>query len=64
MSATPTARQAMHVPQKTKKITISDPMQMPEIYSSTPGGTLYSTTPGGKLKYLRFLIHLHIFKRV
>ncbi|TMW53172.1 hypothetical protein DOY81_001715 [Sarcophaga bullata] len=47
MSASPTARQALHVPQKTKKITISDPMQMPEIYSSTPGGTLYSTTPGG-----------------
>lgn len=48
MSASPTARQAMNVPHKTKRITISDPIQMPEVYSSTPGGTLYSTTPGGK----------------
>lgn len=57
MSASPTARQAMNVPQKTKKITISDPIQMPEVYSSTPGGTLYSTTPGGKLiSYLVFKI--------
>ncbi|KAM7351260.1 eukaryotic translation initiation factor 4E binding protein thor [Cochliomyia hominivorax] len=54
MSASPTARQAMNVPQKIKKITISDPIQMPEVYSSTPGGTLYSTTPGGtKLIYER-----------
>ncbi|XP_075153005.1 eukaryotic translation initiation factor 4E binding protein thor [Haematobia irritans] len=54
MSASPTARQAMNVPQKTKRIMISDPIQMPEVYSSTPGGTLYSTTPGGtKLIYER-----------
>jgi len=51
MSASPTARQAYHhnsnLPMKTKNIIVSDPMQMPEVYSSTPGGTLYSTTPGG-----------------
>lgn len=55
MSASPTARQAIShmmpvvTMSKTKKIVISDPIQMPEVYSSTPGGTLYSTTPGGKL---------------
>jgi len=34
----------------TRKVVISDPIQMPEVYSSTPGGTLYSTTPGGKFR--------------
>ncbi|XP_053958615.1 eukaryotic translation initiation factor 4E-binding protein [Anastrepha obliqua] len=55
MSASPTARQAFtHALPKTKKIVISDPIQMPEVYSSTPGGTLFSTTPGGtKLIYER-----------
>ncbi|KAH8237529.1 hypothetical protein KR038_004134 [Drosophila bunnanda] len=56
MSASPTARQAISqaVPMMTRKIVISDPIQMPEVYSSTPGGTLYSTTPGGtKLIYER-----------
>ncbi|KAM8717081.1 hypothetical protein ACLKA7_003880 [Drosophila subpalustris] len=59
MSASPTARQAIShalplAMTKTKKIVISDPIQMPEVYSSTPGGTLYSTTPGGtKLIYER-----------
>nr|AJC97587.1 Thor2 [Drosophila mojavensis] len=59
MSASPTARQAISHAEpmamtKTKKIVISDPIQMPEVYSSTPGGTLYSTTPGGtKLIYER-----------
>ena len=57
MSASPTARQAINhnnVPMKTKKIMITDPIEMPEVYSSTPGGTLYSTTPGGtKLIYER-----------
>ncbi|XP_017467956.1 PREDICTED: eukaryotic translation initiation factor 4E-binding protein 3 [Rhagoletis zephyria] len=55
MSASPTARQAFsHALPKTKKILITDPMLMPEVYSSTPGGTLYSTTPGGtKLIYER-----------
>ncbi|CAD6998384.1 eukaryotic translation initiation factor 4E-binding protein 3 [Ceratitis capitata] len=55
MSASPTARQAFsQVLPRTKKILITDPIQMPEVYSSTPGGTLYSTTPGGtKLIYER-----------
>ncbi|KAL7739398.1 hypothetical protein ACLKA6_002464 [Drosophila palustris] len=59
MSASPTARQAIShalplAMTKTKKIVISDPIQMPEVYSSTPGGTIYSTTPGGtKLIYER-----------
>ncbi|KAH8392541.1 hypothetical protein KR215_010554 [Drosophila sulfurigaster] len=59
MSASPTARQALNhvLPMamvKTKKIVVTDPIQMPEVYSSTPGGTLYSTTPGGtKLIYER-----------
>uniref|UniRef100_A0A1A9ZDD3 Uncharacterized protein n=1 Tax=Glossina pallidipes TaxID=7398 RepID=A0A1A9ZDD3_GLOPL len=54
MSASPTARQVLSMPIKTKRITISDPIQMPEVYSSTPGGTMYSTTPGGtKIIYER-----------
>lgn len=62
MSASPTARQAFtHALPKTKKIFISDPIQMPEVYSSTPGGTLYSTTPGGKFpKQLIFVSDLDI----
>lgn len=55
MSASPTARQAYsHAIPVVKKITINDPNQMPDVYSSTPGGTMYSTTPGGtKLIYER-----------
>lgn len=52
MSASPIARQlashsqAQSIP--SKKVLIHDPNQMPDVYSSTPNGTLYSTTPGGK----------------
>ncbi|XP_045451463.1 eukaryotic translation initiation factor 4E-binding protein [Melitaea cinxia] len=48
MSASPIARQATHsqtIP--TRRVLITDPAQMPDVYSSTPGGTIYSTTPGG-----------------
>ncbi|KAL0821548.1 hypothetical protein ABMA28_005002 [Loxostege sticticalis] len=48
MSASPVARQATHsqaIP--SRRVLITDPAQMPDVYSSTPGGTLYSTTPGG-----------------
>jgi len=31
----------------TKRILINDPSQLPNDYSTTPGGTLFSTTPGG-----------------
>jgi len=43
-----------------RKILISEPSQMPDVYSSTPNGTLYSTTPGGtKIVYERtFLMNL------
>ena len=27
---------------------VNDPNELPDRYSSTPGGTLYSTTPGGE----------------
>lgn len=55
MSASPAARQAFsHAMPCTKKIIISDPIQMPDVYSQTPNGTMYSTTPGGtKLIYER-----------
>jgi eukaryotic translation initiation factor 4E binding protein 2 len=48
MSASPIARQAcgMAIPQR--KVLITDASQLPEVYSSTPGGTIFSTTPGGK----------------
>lgn len=48
MSASPVARQATHsqaIP--SRRVLITDPSQMPDVYSSTPGGTVYSTTPGG-----------------
>ncbi|CAH2043300.1 unnamed protein product, partial [Iphiclides podalirius] len=55
MSASPVARQATHsqaIP--SRKVLITDPAQMPDVYSSTPGGTIYSTTPGGtKIVYER-----------
>ncbi|GBP10616.1 Eukaryotic translation initiation factor 4E-binding protein 2 [Eumeta japonica] len=48
MSASPIARQATQsqaIP--SRRVLITDPNQMPDVYSSTPGGTIYSTTPGG-----------------
>lgn len=49
MSASPIARQAcshaQSIPPKT--VLVHDASQLPDVYSSTPGGTLYSTTPGG-----------------
>lgn len=50
MSASPMARQACSHAQviPSKKIMITDDSQLPDVYSSTPGGTLFSTTPGGK----------------
>lgn len=50
MSASPIARQACSHAQlipAMRKVLISEPSQMPDVYSSTPNGTLYSTTPGG-----------------
>lgn len=51
MSASPIARQSFSHAQlipSMRKVLISEPSQMPDVYSSTPNGTLYSTTPGGK----------------
>lgn len=63
MSASPIARQlcstqAQSIP--SKKVLIHDPNQLPDVYSSTPGGTLYSTTPGGKK---HFSFHSIFFRR-
>uniref|UniRef100_A0A336KV21 CSON003652 protein n=1 Tax=Culicoides sonorensis TaxID=179676 RepID=A0A336KV21_CULSO len=62
MSASPIARQACSHAQAipSRKVLITDPSQMPEVYSSTPGGTLFSTTPGGtRIVYERaFLMNL------
>ncbi|UYV84279.1 EIF4EBP3 [Cordylochernes scorpioides] len=33
-----------------KKITYNDHSQLPDDYSSTPGGTIFSTTPGERLE--------------
>lgn len=54
MSASPIARQAHHshaqlIP-AMRKVLINDASQMPDVYSSTPNGTIYSTTPNGKDK--------------
>ncbi|XP_034253130.1 eukaryotic translation initiation factor 4E-binding protein 3 [Thrips palmi] len=59
MSASPIARQATQsIP--VRRVMLSDPSQLPNDYSTTPGGTLYSTTPGGtRVVYERnFLLHL------
>lgn len=63
MSASPIARQSFSHAQlipSMRKVLISEPSQMPDVYSSTPNGTLYSTTPGGtKIVYERtFLMNL------
>lgn len=44
----------------SRKVLVTDPSEMPDVYSSTPGGTLYSTTPGGtRLIYERaFMMNL------
>jgi len=59
MSASPMARQAWSHAQviPTRKVLVTHPSDMPDVYSSTPGGTLYSTTPGGtRLIYERAFI--------
>jgi len=63
MSASPIARQACSTHAQSipsKKILVTDSSQLPDVYSSTPGGTLYSTTPGGtRIIYERaFLMNL------
>ncbi|KAJ6646230.1 Eukaryotic translation initiation factor 4E-binding protein [Pseudolycoriella hygida] len=62
MSASPIARQACSHAQAipSKRVLVTDASQLPELYSSTPGGTLYSTTPGGtRIIYERaFLMNL------
>lgn len=57
MSASPIARQACSHAQSipSKKVLVHDPSQLPDVYSSTPGGTLYSTTPGGKYSNKKFI---------
>lgn len=60
MSASPIARtlhqsQAQSIP--SKKVLIHDPNQLPDVYSSTPGGTIFSTTPGG----LFHLLHSNFY---
>ncbi|KAG5676421.1 hypothetical protein PVAND_006259 [Polypedilum vanderplanki] len=63
MSASPIARQAHSHAQlipAMRKVLINDASQMPDVYSSTPNGTIYSTTPNGtKIVYERtFLLNL------
>lgn len=49
MSASPIARQACSHAQAipSKRVLLTDASQLPDSYSTTPGGTLFSTTPGG-----------------
>ncbi|XP_077300515.1 eukaryotic translation initiation factor 4E binding protein thor [Arctopsyche grandis] len=61
MSASPIARQVTQsqvIP--SRRMLVTDPSQLPDVYSSTPGGTLYSTTPGGtRIVYERaFMMNL------
>lgn len=61
MSASPIARQACSHAQAipSKRVLVTDASQLPELYSSTPCGTIYSTTPGGKSKLIFFFIYYH-----
>jgi len=57
MSASPVARQVTQsqiIP--SRRMVISSTSDLPNDYSTTPGGTFYSTTPGGKFKifYLKY----------
>lgn len=61
MSASPVARQATQsqvIP--SRRIVINNSADLPNDYSTTPGGTFYSTTPGGtRIVYERqFLMQL------
>jgi len=61
MSASPVARQATQsqaIP--SRRMIINSASQMPNDYSTTPGGTIFSTTPGGtRIVYERaFLLQL------
>lgn len=61
MSASPVARQVTQnqsIP--SRRIVINSASQLPNDYSTTPGGTIYSTTPGGtRIVYERnFLMQL------
>ncbi|KAK3853973.1 hypothetical protein Pcinc_039510 [Petrolisthes cinctipes] len=64
MSASPVARQAVAQAQPQtippRRVTINSPSELPNDYSTTPGGTLFSTTPGGtRIIYERnFLMQL------
>lgn len=61
MSLSPVARQVTQsqaIP--SRRMVISSASQLPNDYSTTPGGTIYSTTPGGtRIVYERaFLMQL------
>ena len=61
MSASPMARAAtvgQDIP--TRRVVITNEDDMPNDYSTTPGGTIFGTTPGGtKIVYERaFLINM------
>nr|XP_033783507.1 eukaryotic translation initiation factor 4E-binding protein 3-like [Geotrypetes seraphini] len=45
--ATTKCQQSESRPIPTKVFFLKDLSQLPDCYSSTPGGTLFSTTPGG-----------------
>jgi len=60
MSASPVARQVTQSQAIPRRVTITSASQLPNEYSTTPGGTIYSTTPGGtRIVYERaFLMQL------
>lgn len=58
MSASPMQRQAIVIP--SKRVMLTDASQLPDIYSSTPNGTLYSTTPGGKNIFTKIISLNHM----
>ena len=67
MSLSPVARQVTQsqaIP--SRRMVINSASQLPNDYSTTPGGTIYSTTPGGNqntiIKLYTLIIHQnHLF---
>lgn len=43
--------ESLSIPER--RVVIKDPNDIPNDYSTTPGGTIFSTTPGGKFIYSR-----------
>lgn len=49
MSSQGTPQQVLSSREIPKRVVLNDLSQLPQDYSTTPGGSIFSTTPGGRL---------------